>query len=81
MSWLNDLFEIFKSSANILHWLVREFGKSFIYIANKVGPRMLPCGIPLVTLHLFEQEVPTFTHCNRLDKRQEIHVSNLMVMP
>ena len=41
---------------------------------------MLPCGIPLVTLHLFEQ-VPTFTHCNRLDKRQEIHLSNLLVIP
>ena len=45
----------------------------YIYIAHKVGPRKLPCGIPLVTLDLFEQDVPTFTHCNRLDKKQEIH--------
>ena len=51
-----------------------------MYIANKVGPRILPCGIPLVALDLFEQDVPTFTHCNRLDKKQEIHLSNLLAM-
>ena len=52
-----------------------------MYIANKVGPIILPCGIPLVTLDLFEQDVPTFTHCNRLDKNQEINLSNLLAMP
>ena len=45
-----------------------------MYIANKVGPRILPCGIPLVTLDLFEQDIPTFTHCNQLDKKQVIHL-------
>ena len=29
----------------------------YIYIANKVGPRIPPCGIPLVTLDLFEQNI------------------------
>ena len=52
-----------------------------MYIANKVGPRILPGGIPLVKLDLFEQNVPTFTHYNRLDKKQEIHLCNLLVMP
>ena len=50
-----------------------------MYIANKVGPRILPCGIPLVTLDLFEQDVPTFPHCNGFDKKLEIHLSNLLV--
>ena len=52
-----------------------------MYIANKVGTRMLPCDIPLVTLHLFEQDVPTFTHCSRLDIKQEIYLSNLLAKP
>ena len=52
-----------------------------MYIANRVGPRILPCGIPLVTLDLFEHDVPIFTHCYRLDKKQEIHLFNLLAMP
>ena len=52
-----------------------------MYIANKIGPRILPCGIPLITLDLLEQDVPTFTQCNRLDKKQVMHLCNLLVMP
>ena len=72
---------MFTSSANILHQLVKQFGKSFMYIANKIGPRRLPSGIPLIILDLFQQDVPTFTHQQSIDKKQEIHLYNFLVMP
>ena len=35
------------SSANILkHNFSEQFGKSFMYIKNKRGPNVLPCGMP-----------------------------------
>ena len=59
----------------------KTVGKSFMYIANKIGPKILPCCILLATLDLFKQDAPTITHCNRLDKKQENHLDNLLVMP
>ena len=34
------------SAANNLHLLLKPFGKLLIYIKNKRGPRMEPCGAP-----------------------------------
>ena len=43
------------SSANITALKIREqLGKSFMYIRNSNGPRIDPCGTPVVTFCSFE---------------------------
>jgi len=42
----------FESSAKrIGRHLVREDGKSLMYMINKSGPKMEPCGTPCVRIH------------------------------
>ena len=50
--------------ANIINIYINIYIYIYIYIANKVGPRIPPCGIPLVTLDLFEQNVFFSPLCN-----------------
>ena len=39
----------FVSSANILNdRIFEQFGRSFMYIKNNIGPSKLPCGMPQV---------------------------------
>ena len=47
---------ILVSSANILgEALSRQLGKSFMYIKNNRGPKLLPCGTPQVILAVSDQ--------------------------
>ena len=54
--------------------------KSFINLSNKIGPGILPCGIPLISLELSDQDVPNFTLCCLLHKKQATHLGKLPVM-
>ena len=42
--------------------------KSFIDNRNRIGPRIYPCGTPVLTIFLVEQEIPTLTNCLRFER-------------
>ena len=44
----------------------KEFGRSFTYIRNSKGPRMLPCGTPHVTGITGDEQFSILTVCVRL---------------
>ena len=57
------------SSANIkgiAEWI--QWGRSFIKMTNKRGPRTLPCGTPDNTLQRAELDAPILTHWERCFK-------------
>ena len=51
------------SSANNKQYRSVDFGRSLKKIKNKIGPRMLPCGTPLVTSDMTELPSPILTNC------------------
>ena len=52
------------SSAKILkHNLSEQFGKLFMYIRNKRGPKMLPCGMPHNIVCSVDLTSPNATYC------------------
>ena len=67
------------SSAKILHNDFVNSGRSFMKIVNKIGPKMLPCGIPLKTDVGSDIDLPTLTLCNLLSRNDLIHFKILPV--
>ena len=66
-SILESKIKNFVSSANIIGVSLFEILKrSFIYMRNKSGPRMEPCGTPQVILrHMLFSYLPSDTNCCR----------------
>ena len=69
-STLESEINKFASSANIIGVSLLELLKrSFIYMRNKSGPRMGPCGTPEVILwHMLFSYLPSDTNCCRCFK-------------
>ena len=57
------------SSAKILkHNFSEQFGKSFVYIKNKRGPNVFPCGMPHNTVWSVDLISPNATYCFLLER-------------
>ena len=52
-----------------------------MYKTNRIGPKTLPCGIPLVIFAHSEFVPFTLTCCTRSDKNTWIHLSVYYSMP
>ena len=69
MSWNRvDVFlwlvQTLVSSANIMALLLgKQFLKSFTYIRNKSGPKIDPCGKPMVDELFVDDKIPEHTTC------------------
>ena len=61
----------FVSCSNIIGFSLLELLKrSFIYIRNKSGPRMEPCGTPqVIQRHMLFSYLPSDTNCCRCLKK------------
>ena len=73
----------FVSSANKNTWLSLSTtsGRSFIYKTKSMGPRTLPCGIPLVTGDEVDFVLFMTTHWVLFDKNESIHPNTFPVIP
>ena len=71
----------FVSSAKILHVDFVNSSRSFMKIVNKIGPKMLPCGILLKTAVGSDNDLPTLTLCNLLSRNDLLHFKILPVTP
>ena len=82
-AWESILLNILVSSAkrNILLLLCTTSGRSFIYSTNKMGPRTLPWGMPLVTGADLDILFLILMHWVLLERKDCIHPSILPVMP
>ena len=67
------------SSAYIINWkFLLAFGKSLIFIINRRGPRIDPCGTPYSVSSTSEQEDSNGTYCFLLVRYE---LSRLYEMP
>ena len=73
----------FVSSANIIGVSLLELLKSsFIYMRNKSGPRIEPCGTPQVILHhMLFSYLPSDTNCCQSFKQLLNQFSHLPLIP
>ncbi len=69
------------SSANIFAVAITVSGKSLPYSKNKTGPRMEPCGTPLVTRAHFEVPFLRMTLYLLLDKNEDIQACTAPLIP